>query len=1051
MSSQVPDPEQDLSTLYLRNRHLLVLTIVVFIIGGIGAVINLPRLEDPRITLRNASILTVWPGASAERIEAQVNEKIEDVLEEIDEIKDVESTARSEVSLIQIELNDRITDDTNEDVFAKIRSRLQNVQETLPENATIPVLDDNRGATAYTKIIGLSYEHGTPSSLNLLNRVSLDLKDRMLAIPNTELVRIFGGVNEEILVQPDRQALAALGLSAADLAQIIVAADSKISAGQLRGEQFDLRMEVAGGFTDLARIAAIPIQTDNNGTQIQLGGIATLTRSQQNPVDQMALADGKRMIYVAIRSDENVRVDTWSQSAQLVLDEFRNDYSDHIGMKVLFEQSIYTEQRLSELLNNMFAGAAIVVIIVLLLMGWKSALVVGSALPLSALAALFAFNFFDQSIHQMSIFGMIIAIGLLIDGAIVMTDDIRKKMQAGLGKLAAMQKTVRHLFIPLTASTFTTVLGFMPIFLLPGNAGDFVGPIAVSVILALVFSLFFALTVIPALATAGKQDSQQSPSWWRNGIAKPKFAESFRQLTISAARFPKTCAALSLLPCLAGFALMSTMDEEFFPAADRNMFEINIWNPPATAIAETAKTIEKAEQVLAQLPGLEETHWISGTSTPKVYYNQIPSNDNLGSYAHGIVTAASPARAKTMIREAQAQLDQALPEARVVVRAFAQGPPVVAPIIFRILGPDLSELRRLGEEVRQIMHSFPELTHSLASIDSGELKLWFNADEPTAAQLGLPLRNIAQQMQANLEGFTGGSVLEGVEELPVRVRYADDERSNLATIANIPLHSPTSASWIPATALGSLELQPEMNQVTRFNGQRSNNISGYLIPDAKAVSVSQAIQQRIEQQITFPDGYILKMAGDSEASAEATTGLVTFAPVLVTLMAATLILAFRSVAMAALVAMVGLMSIGLGMLSLKIGGYPLGFNPLIGSIGLAGVAINDTIVILSAILANEKAKLGDTQAIIAETYGCGRHLIATTLTTIGGFIPLLIFSGGSFWPPLAVVIVGGIGFTLIFLALFFTPLAYKAYANIVYKRQRHTAQLQPSSHGEVSL
>lgn len=1036
-------PEDGIATLYLRNRHLLILTIVVLIIGGLAAFVTLPRLEDPRITNRGATILTFLPGASADRIEALVNEKIEDALEEIEEIKTIESTSKPEVSSIQISLQDYITADTNEDVFSKIRSRLQNLQGDLPSGATVPFLDDNRGVTAYTLIFGLSWNGDGEPPLGLLNRISLDLKDRMLNTGNTELVRIFGGIDEEITVKPDKGELAAINLNAAQLAQIIATADSKVSAGQLRAADKDLQIEVDGALESVNRIAGIPVLTGDQGTVLKLGDIAEVERSYQDPPEQIALKDGKRMIFVGVRADDNVRVDLWTKDALQVYERFRADYSDQIGMDILFEQNEYTATRLADLTTNLLLGALVVVTIVMLTMGWKAALVIGSVLPLSAAGALFAFNFFDQNIHQMSIFGMIIAIGLMIDSAIVMTDEVRKSIQTkGMNKLAAMRHSIHHLFIPLLVSTFTTVLGFMPIFLLPGNAGDFVGPIAVSVILALCFSFFLALTVIPAFAAHASltvRHNNRKLRWWQIGLGQPRVFKDFKQFTLHAIERPKRYLLITMIPCVAGFLLMATMEVEFFPAADRDMFEVHLYLPSDSSIDYTARSANIADEAIRNISGVSDVHWLIGASTPTVYYNSIPVQDNNSAYAQAIIKTTDTRTANRILPLIQNALNEALPNAKPIVKKFAQGPPVEAPVEFRLLGPEINTLRELGEEVRSLMHKNPEIVHSRATIEGGQPKLWFEADEIEAELAGLNLVDIAGQFQNNLEGSIGGSVLEDVEELPVRVRLDNFERSEMANIGNIQLTSTQNKRWIPAEALGTLDLRPELAEITRYNGQRVNTIYGYIRPNAKAVSVASTIFSSIEQSIQIPAGYAIEVAGDSEEQANAVGGLATFAPVLFTLMAAAVILAFRSLALAGIVFAVAGLSIGLGMLSLKIAGYPLGFNPLIGSIGLAGVIINDTIVILAAIIGNEKARIGDSRAVIEETYGCGRHVLSTTLTTIGGFVPLLLFSGGTFWPPLAVVIAGGIGFGLM-LAMFFTPLAYKIYASFYYQKEQDTIE-----------
>ena len=308
---------------------------------------------------------------------------------------------------------------------------------------------------------------------------------------------------------------------------------------------------------------------------------------------------------------------------------------------------------------------------------------------------------------------------------------------------------------------------------------------------------------------------------------------------------------------------------------------------------------------------------------------------------------------------------------------------------------------------------------------SSSAKLTFNADQAEVNRAGLTLDSIALQLQGDLEGLSGGTLREDLESLPVRIRYDGDVRSSLADIASMPLSVGESGDWVPANALGSLQLEPENASVTRRNGVRVNVIDAWVQPGVLPIEAANLVLQKLDETgFTLPPGYSLQLEGDSDAQQDAVGLLGTFLPVLLMLMVTTLILSFRSAGAAVLIGSVAALSAGLGMLSLWLSGYNLGFNPLIGTAGLIGVAINGAIVVLAALRADAKASSGDTDAIVAVTMREARHVLATTATTIGGFLPLLVFSGGEFWPPLAVVIAGGVGFSVT-LSLLFTPAAFK--------------------------
>ena len=496
---------QPFSTLFLRNRHLLTLTIVILLVAGASALATLPRIEDPRITNRNPVIVTLLPGASAKRVESRVTEKLEQRLREVSEIKEIESVSRAGVSLISLELEDRIGRGANEMVFSKIRDKLADAGRELPPDAGKPDFDDKRGAVAFGLIAAVRWNGPEEMPrLGVMNRLAGELADRLRILPGTESVRLYGEPIEEITVTADPHELNSLGLTTADVARRIRGADAKGQAGALRTSRRDVLMEVAGELDNVQRIAAIPLVDNGAGGVVHLDDVASVTKEWLDPPREIALSDGQRAIFVAARVEAHVRMDRWANEARRVVRTFAVESGgERVHVDVVFDQNRYTGERLAGLGGNLLAGAGVVMLVVWLAMGWRAALIVGSALPLSAGATLFGLTFFGQQIHQMTIFGMIIAIGLLIDNAIVVTDEVARQKRTGVSREAAMGRAVRHLFAPLLASTLTTILGFMPIFLLSGNVGNFVSPIAISVVLALIASFTISMTVVAALAAPG--------------------------------------------------------------------------------------------------------------------------------------------------------------------------------------------------------------------------------------------------------------------------------------------------------------------------------------------------------------------------------------------------------------------------------------------------------------------------------------------------------------------------------------------------------------------
>lgn len=1014
-----------METLFYRKPRLLVLCLSLILVAGLSSFAVLPRLEDPEIRQRWALVLTPFPGANSERVEALVTERIEDELLELPEVDRLLTDSRRGLSVIRVFLKEDFN--AVDEAWTKIRDELSDLRPFLPRQAADPELR-TKGMRANTLIAALRWNSQAPVSYGLLRRLGEELRRDLQAVPGTQFTLLSGAPKESIQIELNTLKMKSLGLDASHIARTLRAHDAKVAAGLLRNSKQNLLVEVSGEFQSLSRLEAIPVQIGRSAQTVTLGELATIRRGIQSPPSELAFVDGAEGIAVSARMQPDKRVDLWAERARAKLEEFKQRIPPGMELTVLFDQSLYTQNRLSDLISNLLLGALLVAAVVFFTMGWKSALLVSLSLPLSSLMVLKGMHLLGVPMHQMSVTGLIIALGLLIDNAIVIVDEVTARKRSGLTMLEAIANAVSHLAVPLLGSTLTTVLAFMPLVLMPGGAGEFVGTIAVTVILALISSLFLALTVIPALTgLVFGDDAQVKEGFLNRGFQSERLASWYRSFLDTLFARPILGILLGVAVPILGFVQARTLKEQFFPPADRNQFQIQMRLPTQSSLEQTRELVLEATKVIQSESAVTNVHWFVGGNSPMFYYNMTNGQDNSPYYAQALVQLTSHLKSRDTIHRLQGKLNNAFPKAQALVLQLEQGPPFEAPIELRIFGSDLNELKELGEKARAILAGISDVTHSRMTLGDGDPKLHIALDEDRVRLVGLSPVEVAQQLDANLEGLIAGSILEATEELPITVRFRDQARSQAQSIASMELTVPNAQggrSRVPLSSLGHLELRSEFSSVPHYSGRRCNTVQAYIKAGVLPQSVFEEFQRRLDKDFRpgLSPGIRLDFGGEAGERDKAVGNLMASVSVLLVMMLATLVLSFNSFRMAGILGAVAFLSIGLGLFALWLFQHPFGFMAIVGTMGLVGVAINDAIVVLAAIREDAVARTGDKVAVRNVVEHCTRHVLSTTLTTIFGFLPLLL-SGGGFWPPLAIAIAGGVfGATL--LALTFVPSAY---------------------------
>ena len=1016
-----------IATSLFENGRYLSLLVISIIVVGVSSYNSLGRQEDPSITPFVASVQTFYPGASPARVESLVTKPLEDSLREHPDVQEIDSRSISGVSTIVIEADYYLSRSDIKRVWSELRGKVDRVAADLPEGTTQPVFDDDL-FTTFVKIVAISADEGVDISPSLLRREALRFADAARKVPQTRRVKPYGLPDEEINVEINGTALSTLQLSVDDIAKTLALSDSRTPAGKLASPTTALTIDVAGDFRDAQAVRDTFIKSDfDSVTGIRISDVATVTKSEAEPPLRLALSNGRRSVFLAVEMKEGYQVDKYSEQFDAFLEDYRANAAEGLTIETTYDQSGYTEARLAGVAKNIIAGVLIVVAVLFMTLGWRAALIVALSLPLCTLLSMVVLNYLDVPIHQLSMTGLVVALGLLVDGSIVVTDEIRKHLLEGDEAIQAMQKAVKRMTVPLVSATATTVLAFTPMAILQGPSGDFLGSLATCVIVMLVMSLVLALSVTAALGGRLLPGAMtEGLAWWRSGIVLPRARERFAASIDWSLNYPLASVLLAASIPLLGFASVSTLTAQFFPGTDRDQMYLRVEMPRSAGIEATLELVRQLDEDLRAEPLIRRVDWSVGESPPAFYYNLRSNKRNAPGWAEGMVLTRDENQTNALIRRLQKNFDRKYPQAQILVLGIDQGPPVDAPLEVVLYGPNTHTLRVLGEQFRQRLQELPDITHTKLSISPAAPKVEFELDEEKLRRLGLERTQVAALVDSYLRGRFGGAVIEDTEQLRVRAKLEREAWQDSDELLNLQIPLPGQLGqprFVPLSAVGELNIVPDDAPIGRRNGERINQVQAFLTRGVLPEEALKLLRQSLEDNpITLPHGYRYSFGGDSGEREGVVNDLIGPVGLVMSLLLATIMLTFNSWRLTALAFGVVICAFGLSFLALALFRYPLGIMALVGVVGSIGVAINACIIILTSFQQSPAAASGNRDAMRDEVLDSSRHIISTTLTTFGGFLPLIL-EGSQFWPPFAMAIAGGVLLSTI-ISFYLVPPAY---------------------------
>ncbi|MEE9156616.1 MAG: efflux RND transporter permease subunit [Gemmatimonadota bacterium] len=1013
-----------------KNRVTLVL-LGLIIFGGIGAYFNMSRAEDPGFIIRTARVTTFFPGASPERVEQLVTDKIEKAAQEMPELDFVASQSKTGVSVVNVNIKESYKD--MRPIWDDLRRKIENVETDLPDDVIGPFVNDEFG-DVFGTIITLT---GEGFSYAELKDVADDVRDELLLIDEVAKVEIYGAQDERIFVEYNNARLSELGLSPFQLMQILNARNIVISGGEVYTPQEQIGLEPSGNFETVDDLRRTVIRIPGRDEVVYLQDIAAVKRGYIDPPQDLVSATGTPALALAISMREGGNIIDLGVAVTATIARLQEFYPIGIEFDLVAFQPREVERKIKDFVGSLLQAIAVVALVMLVSLGVRTGLVVVSLIPTAIVTALLVMSLFKIGLDQISLAALIIALGMLVDNAIVMAESIMVQMSEGVSAIEAAVGSANELRIPLLTSSLTTAAAFLPIFLAESTTGEYTAPLFKVVTITLLSSWILALTLIPLLAVkffrvepkSGEEASYDS-TFYRRYRGALLFALKHRTVTLAG------IAGMFLLAMM-GFRFLPNI---FFPLSDRPFFRTELELPVGTRIERTEEVVREVEGFIASELAVREdrpegiTSWAAfiGQGAPRFVlpYSPVPPSPN---YAFLLINTTSYKPIDDYIAKLDSFTFENLPDVITTARRIELGPPIDYPIEVRILGRDSDILFSLVEVVKEQMRAIPGVRNIDDDWGRRTKKLLVMVNQPRARRAGVTSQDIAISLQTGLSGFDMTEFREDDKLIPITLRSVAADRRDIGKLEGLNVYAQATGRSVPLMQVADAEIAWEPARIWRRDRLRTVTVRSQLEPGTTAAQVNAQLIPWLESESRgWGVGYRWEIGGEAETSGESNASIAEKLPIAAVIIIMLLVAQFNSIRRPLII----LMTIPLGVIGVVFGlliarSY-FGFMTLLGIISLAGIVINNGIVLLDRIrIEIEEHRLEPSRAIVEATQRRLRPILLTTATTVGGLTPLWL-GGGPMWEPMAISIIFGLLFATI-LTLGFVPVMYSILFRVSFK------------------
>ena len=1013
----------------IEKPRILFLTLAFILLSGISSGLSVPIQENPELAERWGGVRIFLPGASPERIETEIVNDLEIKLREVEEILELESIITQGFSTIVVELNQSVSPMLIEETWSKVQDKLNQI--LIPQGAEI-FLDRSSGPPI-TVQYAVTWNGDGEAPLIMMSRLANQLKRKLSSIGSSHQTAIFGEADEEVLIELDSSKLSSLDLSFQDISIAIQSLDAKKPIGVSSNNNSELLYRLKDNIQSVQKISEIPIKVINESEIIQLDDVASITKAPVSPVEDIFLFNGKVVVSVAGTGSFSQRVHDYVDRATIVVDDMRETLPSEISIDLVYDESAYTTKKFNELVKSFSLAIFLVLSLSLFFLGIRSAIIVTLILPFSICLVMVGCRLIGLPLHMTSITGIIIALGLLIDNGIIVVEDYKNRRASGLSINDSISQGLKNLSAPLAAATATTVFSFLPIVTGEGSSIEFVGGMAMTVIMSITSSLVLALLMVPVLMSyMEKIPYFHNQDISQEGYRNEKILKKYRAFLNWAFLVPRRAIMISLALPVLGFLLFNSLPKDFFPAQDRDMFRVNIELP---SNASSQKTMERVKEIREDifksgLISIEKDYSFIGRMMPRVLMNVVGGEEKQGSnnIAQSVFFATDYYEMIENLPELSRRLVKNNPDIIVLVDSFSSGPPVFSDVSYVIFGDDPDLLKSLGEELELIINNSPDVNLTKSATSDSITNVEFELNSSNISLSGKNANDLINEMFTANNGIIVGTMLDSNKEIPVRLKGLSNKNNLTGNTGFITIPSQDGFEYFDS--FGKSSLTNKSSTITRLDGQRTNDVEGWIWTGTLPSATEEAIKKDVQDfESRLPIGYSLKQLGEAESRGQSQASLFSSAFMYFILIIVGLVMALNSFREAGLILSVAFLSIGLSFLGLFVGQQNYGFIGTISAVGLIGLSINDSIIVLSHIKEEADKKSITKAELIEVVIRSTRHIITTSLTTLGGFFPLIFAS--VFFKPLAwAMSIGVLGATIT--ALLYIPAMFMIMRKVKY-------------------